>query len=706
MNQTTGTTEPATVAEPVIESPEAPKVDASFDPAMLVTEPTAPVSVLVLTLNEEINIADCLASCRWCDDVHVLDSHSEDRTVEIAEAFGAHVHRHPFESFGQQRNWAIDHIPMAHDWVFHLDADERFTPELVEAIRELLASDPPESGFHIPQKLMFMGRWLKRTAGYPTYQMRLFHKTRMRFRDYGHGQREQTEGMVGMLDVPYLHFSFSKGLYDWLDKHNRYSSLEALQFVNGQQSWSFSQMFRGDRVERWRAWKVFSYHLPFRASLRWLAILFLMGGITEGRAGWNYARLIRIYENMITLKIRLLRSRRPYRRPDFEQDGRPLARTALTDPLGETHTQVRVIDRAEVDAESGTVTLTPDNFIHERLRELVRPDERVLITGGSGFIGTNLVELHRGCGAEMVNLDIAPPRNPAHRELWQRVDLLEPTGLERVIRDFDPHVVFHLAARADLDERAGMRGYAANIEGVTNILKAVESLKQIRRMVVTSTQLVCRPGYTPRNETDYMPHTIYGRSKIETERITRAWKNPPCPWVLVRPTSMWGPWFDIPYRDFFMTVSKNRYMHQRGRDPLRSFGFVGNAVFQYASYAEVDADKINGKTFYMSDYEPVHVREWANLIQREMGVKPLREISVNTLKVAAKLGDVAQSLGWKKAPITSFRLRNLLQDNYADMEPVREAMGPEPYRIREGVKVTVQWMREEGLIPPVTPEIE
>ena len=86
-----------------------------------------PVSVVILTLNEEINIAQCLASCAWCDDVHVLDSGSTDRTREIAEEKGATVHINPFESCGAQRNWAIDNIPTKYNWIFHLDADEQFT---------------------------------------------------------------------------------------------------------------------------------------------------------------------------------------------------------------------------------------------------------------------------------------------------------------------------------------------------------------------------------------------------------------------------------------------------------------------------------------------------------------------------------------------------------------------------------------------------
>ncbi len=293
--------------------PPAPAADRA--PALAAPARQAPgfpahgprVSVVVLTLNEEINIADCLASCAWCDDLHVLDSGSGDRTAEIATAMGAAVHHHPFESFGAQRNWAIDNIPLKHDWVFHLDADERFTPTLIEAVRRLLEQYPSEAGFYVPNKLMFMGRWLNRSGGYPTYQMRLFHKDRMRFCDYGHGQRELTDGVVGTIDTPYLHYAFIKGLTDWFAKHNRYSTLEALRVLDATaHRWSVSELFGRDRVNRRRAWKEFSYHLPFRPFLRWFYTLFIQGGILEGRAGRTYARMLAIYEQMISLKLRRL----------------------------------------------------------------------------------------------------------------------------------------------------------------------------------------------------------------------------------------------------------------------------------------------------------------------------------------------------------------------------------------------------------------
>lgn len=271
-----------------------------------------PISIVILTLDEEINIAACLASCSWTDDVHVLDSGSTDRTVEVAESLGARVHFNRFTSFGAQRNWAIESIPLRYPWVFHLDADECFTPAMISELDRLMQRNPAEAGFHVPSKLIFLDRWLRRSGGYPVYQMRLFHKERMRFCDHGHGQREECDGEIGRLAEPYLHYAFSKGLPDWLDKHNRYSTLEAEQILvaRGTET-TLSGVFSRDPVVRRRTLKAFTNSVPCRASLRWFYTMFVLGGVLDGPPGWTYARMLALYESMIALKLRVHKVQSP-----------------------------------------------------------------------------------------------------------------------------------------------------------------------------------------------------------------------------------------------------------------------------------------------------------------------------------------------------------------------------------------------------------
>jgi len=270
--------------------------------------PAVPVSVVILTHNEAHNIAQCLESCKWCDDVHVLDSGSTDGTVEMARSLGATVHHNPFVSFGQQRNWAIDHIPTKHDWQFHLDADERFT---VPLLREMLAELGEDgwlsiaSAYNVPSKMIFLNKWVRHSAGYPAYQVRLLHKARCRFSDFGHGQRELTSGWVAALVNPYLHFAFSKGMRDWFDKHNRYSDHESHEAVAARKMANpWHDILFGDPVNQRRAVKSLAYRLRGRSLWRFIYMYFFKGGWLDAGPGFHYCAMIAMYEYWTELKIR------------------------------------------------------------------------------------------------------------------------------------------------------------------------------------------------------------------------------------------------------------------------------------------------------------------------------------------------------------------------------------------------------------------
>lgn len=268
------------------------------------------VSVLLLTLNEETNLPACFAAIHWCDDIVMLDSFSSDASVSLAEESGARVYQREFDHFAAQRNYALEQIKFKHEWVLHLDADEIVTPELYAEIMRVIAEGCFDA-FRIPSKTMFFGQWLRYSGMYPTYQVRLGHRERLRFKQVGHGQREDLpRDRVGTLTEPYLHYSFSKGLTEWFDKHNRYATDEARETgaalladygIDWRGFWS-----RDCARRRW-ALKTLSLRLPFRPSLRFFYMYFLRRGFLDGRAGFTYCRLLAIYEYLIVLKTRELR---------------------------------------------------------------------------------------------------------------------------------------------------------------------------------------------------------------------------------------------------------------------------------------------------------------------------------------------------------------------------------------------------------------
>ena len=269
-------------------------------------------SVLVLTLEEEDNVLPCMQSVSWCDDVVVLDSFSSDRTVELARAAGARVYRREFDDFAGQRNHAVDDIRFKHGWLFQLDADERFTPELRRECEDVIARDE-RSGYLVPSRMMFEGRWLRRSGLYPSYQMRLMKLGEIRFVQEGHGQRE-AEALRGVayLREPYEHHSFSKGLREWAERHRRYAREEAEEALGTSMSTGriVGGLFSFDPIRRRRALKELSFRVPARPLLRFFYNFLLRGGILDGWPGFRYCRLMAWYEKMIVENIRQLRGRR------------------------------------------------------------------------------------------------------------------------------------------------------------------------------------------------------------------------------------------------------------------------------------------------------------------------------------------------------------------------------------------------------------
>jgi len=265
-----------------------------------------PVTVVILTKNEANDLPGCItATLAFSDDVVVLDSGSTDGTADIARQAGVPVFENHFTGFGDQRNWAIDHIPHRYQWALHLDADERPTPAFVDELRAIVESSSRNAGFYVPSKLMFGNRWLRYSSGFPVYQVRLFRRDRLRFANHGHGQREVTSDPIGYMREPYLHFAFSKGLQAWFTKHCHYAALEAQQAHDDQDRLgnNLRSLLSFDRVTRRRSIKRLTYRIPCRSFLRLIYMLFLKRGILDGWAGVTYARMVATYEAMYAIQL-------------------------------------------------------------------------------------------------------------------------------------------------------------------------------------------------------------------------------------------------------------------------------------------------------------------------------------------------------------------------------------------------------------------
>lgn len=315
---------------------------------------------------------------------------------------------------------------------------------------------------------------------------------------------------------------------------------------------------------------------------------------------------------------------------------------------------------------------------------------KYLIIGGSGFIGTNLINrlLNDGISCIM-NIDCVSPKVDDHKAYWRDQNICDRENLLKLVADFSPDYVIHLAARTDLRGES-LNDYAANTDGVQNLLDALEQVPNLKRVIFASSMYVCIPGYIPRNFDDYAPHTLYGESKVITEKLIKK-RNPQYTWSIIRPTSIWGPYFGEPYDKFFKIVLSHSYFHLGKRACKKTYGYVDNTVYQIMSLLEADSEKVNRRVFYLGDYEAYDITEWANEIASCVEIK-IPTVPFFLFRLAAFFGDCLKKIGFV-FPMTSFRLKNMTTDNVHDLSLIKEIAPNLPVKRIEGTKRTIKWLK-------------
>lgn len=283
----------------------------------------APVSVLIAAKNEEKNLAACLESAAFADEVIVLDSHSEDKTSFIAERFGASVVQFPgVAATGmRKRTWAIENLDFRNEWVLVLDADERVPAELAEEIERAILV-PAFDAYRLRFRLEFDGVWIRHCGWYPAYQLRLFRRGVANYErpalDWSSGmgdvevhERIVTERPVGQLERDLLHHDY-KGIGNWVEKHNRYSDWEAARRVAGVDEAPLLASLRSfrhrDPVVRRRAVRQLALRVPFRPVVTFLYMYVIKRGFLDGPAGLRFCVLHAVHQLHIDMKVRELRA--------------------------------------------------------------------------------------------------------------------------------------------------------------------------------------------------------------------------------------------------------------------------------------------------------------------------------------------------------------------------------------------------------------
>jgi glycosyltransferase involved in cell wall biosynthesis len=267
------------------------------------------VSVLILTKNEEQDLPGCLSSVGWCDDIHVFDSYSSDSTIEIAQLAGAKITQRNFDNWSAHQNWGLANIPFKYEWVLYIDADERISEELLNALKKIEFKITSSVAFNIRRRdFAWNGKWLKHTQISPFY-LRLFKPVNMRYERLVNPV-SLPDGPTGTIDGYIDHYPFSKGVRFWLQRHLSYADLEAAMYIeNAKAATHFSfrkALFSNDFTEKRFHQKGLFFKLPGRPVIKWCYMVFIRLSFLDGRAGMTYSTLQAIYEYFIVLKTREL----------------------------------------------------------------------------------------------------------------------------------------------------------------------------------------------------------------------------------------------------------------------------------------------------------------------------------------------------------------------------------------------------------------
>jgi glycosyltransferase involved in cell wall biosynthesis len=251
-----------------------------------------PISVIILTYNEEKNIEDCLKSVYdWADEIFVVDSYSTDRTLEMVKKYTDKIYQHPFLDYGKQRNWAQENLPIKNEWVFHLDADERITPELTSKLKEILTQLHIDvDGFLVSRKTVFMGRWIKHGGHCPVYHLRIFKKNKGRCEERLYDQHYIVEGRVLKIKGDIINI-VNSDLNLWKARHKIWASLEAQELLFNKNRIINIRFIKGNPIEKrnWFRYKIY-YKMPL--FIRPLAYFFyryiLRLGFLDGWQGFIF----------------------------------------------------------------------------------------------------------------------------------------------------------------------------------------------------------------------------------------------------------------------------------------------------------------------------------------------------------------------------------------------------------------------------------
>lgn len=319
----------------------------------------------------------------------------------------------------------------------------------------------------------------------------------------------------------------------------------------------------------------------------------------------------------------------------------------------------------------------------------------ILITGASGFIGTNLIELFETKRYEFINFDKNPPTKQQQLPYWHQGNIMNTEELKMVFEQYKPEIIIHLAARTDTLSNK-LEDYVENYKGTENIVNTIKQFNCVKHALFASTQYVYKNTKVPFGPRDnsYAPHTVYGLSKKMGEETVR-YSEMSCKWTIFRPCNVWGPWHMRYPIELWKMIAKGWYIHPSKKPVIRTYAYVKNLCHQLDAIINAESSVVDKKTFYLGDV-PIDSYIWLNAISKEIRKKDIKRIPRFFFIFGAIIGDIIRKFGYR-FPLYSMRYKNMVEDFYAPSIVSIHLFGIYNDNYNNNVKETIDWLRIEGV---------
>ena len=271
------------------------------------------ITAIILTYNEKRNLPECINSIKdFVNEIVVVDSYSNDETIEIAKSYGCKTYQNKFINQAKQFIWATNNVDMINEWILRIDADERWTKEGFDELRKIIEQDSAD-GVYVKMKIFFMGRWIKHGGFYPNYFLRVYKKSKGKMEDRWMDEHISVDGktVISNIDVIESNYDSQKNISLWTDKHNSYSTREAIEFLIAKHKLkemdSVANIF-GNKTEKKRWLKENLYFrstiVPVRPFLYYIHRYIFKLGFLDGKEGFIFHYLHAFwYRFLVDVKV-------------------------------------------------------------------------------------------------------------------------------------------------------------------------------------------------------------------------------------------------------------------------------------------------------------------------------------------------------------------------------------------------------------------